>query len=116
MKRMCNTLAVILLIAGIIGGIIVSNQLGFASSIGVFVSAIILPIILFAIGEALQKLDEIKATVEDVLPGLKNLTKNAKEKEILADGGWICPKCGTVNHFYTNGCKCGQRKDEAQKN
>lgn len=112
MKKFCTTLAVILLICGIICGIIVTNKLGIISAILVFMSGIVLPIILFAIGEALQKLDDIKKTLEAVSPGLESLSKEAKNKEILEQGGWKCPDCGTINRFYVTDCKCGKAKPE----
>ena len=36
----------------------------------------------------------------------------ARERKILAEGGWRCPNCGELNHHYVTSCSCGKSKKD----
>lgn len=111
MKMICKALGAILLIGGMIGAIIITKQLGFLSAISVYIMALVLPVILLAIAEILDNQEYIIALNKQVSPTLlDSLEKEAEEKGMLLDGGWKCPKCGTVNRSYFGTCKCGEKK------
>lgn len=46
-------------------------------------------------------------------PLLLSATREKHERAVMADGGWRCYKCGTVNPAYTGTCGCGVTKIES---
>ena len=41
------------------------------------------------------------------------LEEEARARKVIADGGWKCPKCGSVNMSYVSSCGCGMTKRDA---
>ena len=44
-----------------------------------------------------------------------SLDNEARERRIIAEGGWRCPTCGTLNHHYVSSCGCGTKKPNINK-
>lgn len=135
MSGICRILGKITLVLGLIGAFAVAmiygetyqdeiiyktvktvTQRNWGLTIGLFVgiafSAVILAVILMALGDILETLEHHDIIIKDSEQGLKLLTKQAKDQETLAGGGWQCPKCNAVNYFHTKTCKCGYDRPE----
>ena len=41
---------------------------------------------------------------------LSAAAKEASDSDMIANGGWKCSKCGTINPHYTGTCGCGNTK------
>lgn len=44
------------------------------------------------------------------------LEEEARLRKVIAEGGWKCPKCGSINQSYVSSCGCGMTKSEAMRN
>lgn len=131
MQRACITLGVIVLIVGIVGsiglawfnGVTIETTsyfgvrkersviLTLAWLIGGLFSTAIGTVILFSIGEILERLENVGESIQDLDSKINSInSKNNENDEILYNNSWKCPKCGRVNHNYTGTCACGYSK------
>lgn len=131
MQKTCITLAVIVIIVGIIGSIAlawnngvtvnvnsyygVKEERNVALTIGWLVgglfSTAILSVILLSVGEILERLEILQINIGDMECKVQSIdSKNSEDENILYNNSWKCPKCGRVNNSYTGTCACGYCK------
>ena len=84
-------------------------------------ATVIVSFMMYGFGELIEKttnidknIDRMLRTTESVENKLEEAGKEAREKQILDEGGWRC-KCGRVNNSYTTTCVCGVHKQDMQE-
>lgn len=124
MKSICKTFGNIILFLGIIGSIFISNSLGkvlnyetiklernWTLTITLFLScalsAIVLSIILYGIGEILERLEHIGGAMDIQSGDSSNLPTSRSSENIksIKDTSWRCPTCGQINNTSDLKCK-----------
>ena len=131
MKKMCTTLAGIILVLGIIcsiilawnNGVVVDYDLyhgieekrSFLFTVmwfvcGIFVT-VVEAVILNAIGEILENQEYIMKKISDVESKVAFVERKEKdENDLKYNGSWKCSECGRVNASYIGTCACGKSK------
>lgn len=131
MKKMCTTLAGIILVLGIIcsiilawnNGVVVDYDLyhgieekrSFLFTVmwfvcGIFVT-VVEAVILNAIGEILENQEYIMKKISDVESKVAFVERKGKdENDLKYNGSWKCSECGRVNASYIGTCACGKSK------
>lgn len=131
MRKMCTTLAGIILVLGIICSIILAWNNGVVEDYdsyhgieekrsflltvmwfvcGIFVT-VVEAVILNAIGEILENQEYIVKKISDVESKVAFVERKDKdENDLKYNGSWKCSECGRVNASYIGTCACGKSK------
>lgn len=122
MKDILKSLAKLYLILSVVASILIPMVFGNTVSrfgrterdwpltigifVGIFLSSIIIPIILFGMSEILERVLYICDGIADLKLDQKEIMRKEKEKEEF----WKCPNCGALNSPVTGTCSCGYNK------
>ena len=129
MGKVCKGSAIVVFILGIIGSIVLGNELGYDFNWSVFLYGIIASFLfclfLYSIGEIIDQLETSNSNIYELYQLLKKIVpkeekKTEPKKSYLISsaptvkkttGGWVCDKCGTKNDGSAQFCKdCGTYK------
>ena len=120
MKQKCKSLGSLVLVLGIAGSMVLAVLIGqpfgksptaITTTLGIFlgtlIPSIMLSVILSALGEVLEKLENAEKKIDACMETIKELA--GKET-------WKCPVCGKENPISVKVCECGQESyDEFKK-
>lgn len=126
--KICKSVSVVIFILGFIGSIIIAANISYdgfnllAFIIGI-ISEFIFCLPLYALGEILERIENLDSKVDRFFYSTKNLLSDKKTEPVntttrsiypsvkTTDGGWICNKCSTKNDLGIQYCKnCGEYK------
>lgn len=127
MKKLCNALAIITFVLGLVGSFILAKNLGrtlvysstkyniteyersWGLTIGIFLgcmfSVVVLSAILWSLAEIMKRLEILEQATA------VTMYKVSSESSTSVKDGWVCPNCGTTNYSYVTTCKCGTKKE-----
>ena len=113
-KKLCKVLAIITFLFSLIGAFIIADKIGtnIGEIIGIFVGiafpSIVLAVILWALSEILDRLDESNDNRTAITQEVSTYKKTENEN-------WECPVCGKKNPLNVKVCECGQESYEEFK-
>ena len=133
MKSILKILAIITLILGIIGTIVLAIKFGTAEKLlatydsvgykttfdagtffgillGGLLSTAITSSMLFGLSKILESLETLEYKVNNLEQGKTTEKKNviSDKNSVVSTSGWECPNCGTLNPSYVSTCSCGK--------